>query len=51
VLAFDFGAPAERIRRTGRGWVCPLGISATALNDRMLMLRSPAIPTPVGEAA
>jgi glycosyltransferase involved in cell wall biosynthesis len=51
VLAFDIGAPAERIRRTGRGWVCPLGISATALNDRMLMLRSPAIPTPVGEAA
>ncbi len=51
VLAFDIGAPAERIRRTGRGWICPLGISATALNDRMLMLRSPAVPTPVGEAA
>ncbi len=36
VLAFDIGAPAERIRRSGRGWVCPLGISATALNNRLL---------------
>jgi GT2 family glycosyltransferase len=51
VLAFDIGAPAERIRRTGRGWVCPLGISAAALNDRMLALRSPAVAAVVGEAA
>jgi GT2 family glycosyltransferase len=51
VLAFDIGAPAERIRRTGRGWVCPLGISAAVLNDRMLMVRSPAISTFVGVAA
>jgi GT2 family glycosyltransferase len=51
VLAFDIGAPAERIRRTGRGWVCPLGISATALNDRLLMLRTPASPAVVGQAA
>jgi glycosyltransferase involved in cell wall biosynthesis len=51
VLAFDIGAPAERIRRTGRGWVCPLGISAAALNDRLLALRSPAVPAVVGRAA
>jgi glycosyltransferase involved in cell wall biosynthesis len=51
VLAFDIGAPAERIRRTGRGWVFPLGISTTALNDRMLMLNSPAVSSFVGEAA
>lgn len=51
VLAFDIGAPAERIRRTGRGWVCPLGISAAALNERLLSLRSPAGAVAVGRAA
>jgi glycosyltransferase involved in cell wall biosynthesis len=51
VLAFDIGAPAERIRRTGRGWVCPLGMSAAALNDRLLSLRSPAGAAQVGRAA
>jgi GT2 family glycosyltransferase len=51
VLAFDIGAPAERIRRTGRGWVCPLGISATALNDRLLALRPRAVSSVVGQAA
>ena len=39
VLAFDIGTPAERIRRTERGWLCPLGISPQALNDRMVALR------------
>jgi GT2 family glycosyltransferase/glycosyltransferase involved in cell wall biosynthesis len=39
VLAFDIGTPAERIRRTGRGWLCPLGLAPQALNDRMLALR------------
>ena len=34
--AFDIGAPAERIRRTGRGWVLPLGLSAQAVNDALL---------------
>ncbi len=38
VVAFDIGAPAERIRRTGRGWLFPLGIAPHALNDRMLGL-------------
>ena len=41
--AFDLGAPAERIRRTGRGWVLPLGLSAPALNDALLHL--PLSPT------
>jgi glycosyltransferase involved in cell wall biosynthesis len=33
VLAFDIGAPAERIRATGRGWVLPLGASPAMVND------------------
>ena len=36
VLAFDIGAPADRIRRTGRGRLCPLGLPAPAIN-RLLM--------------
>jgi GT2 family glycosyltransferase len=39
VLAFDIGAPAERIRQAERGWLCPLGLSPQALNARMLSLR------------
>jgi glycosyltransferase involved in cell wall biosynthesis len=38
VLAFDIGAPAERIRCTGRGWIVPLGLTPERLNDRMLKL-------------
>ncbi len=41
--AFDLGAPAERIRRTGRGWVLPLGLAPPALNDALLRL--PLSPT------
>jgi GT2 family glycosyltransferase/glycosyltransferase involved in cell wall biosynthesis len=36
VAAFDLGAPAERIRATGRGWLLPLGLSPPALNARLL---------------
>jgi glycosyltransferase involved in cell wall biosynthesis len=36
VAAFDIGAPAERIRRTGRGFLIPLGLSASATNDTLL---------------
>ena len=39
VLAFDIGTPAERIRRTGRGWLCPLGLTPQALNNWMLTVR------------
>jgi GT2 family glycosyltransferase/glycosyltransferase involved in cell wall biosynthesis len=38
VAAFDFGAQAERIRRTGRGWLLPPGINSAALNDRLLAI-------------
>jgi len=40
VVAFDIGAQAERIRRTGRGWLMPLGIQPSALNDRLLQLQT-----------
>jgi glycosyltransferase involved in cell wall biosynthesis len=36
VLAFDIGAPADRIRQTGRGRLCPLGLPPQAIN-RLLM--------------
>ena len=39
VAAFDIGAPAERIRRTGRGWLLPLGMPAPAINNALLALR------------
>jgi glycosyltransferase involved in cell wall biosynthesis len=38
VLAFDIGTPAERIRQTGRGWLCPLHLPPRALNDLMFKL-------------
>lgn len=36
VAAFDLGAPAERIRRTGRGWLLPLGLGAAGVNAALL---------------
>jgi glycosyltransferase involved in cell wall biosynthesis len=36
VAAFDIGAPAERIRRTGRGFLLPPGLPAPAINDALL---------------
>ncbi len=36
VAAFDIGAPAERIRRTGRGTLLPLGAFADTINDVLL---------------
>ena len=33
---FDIGAPAERIRRTGNGFVLPLGLSAGAINQALI---------------
>jgi glycosyltransferase involved in cell wall biosynthesis len=35
-VAFDIGAPAERIRRTGRGFLLPLGLSASAINNALV---------------
>ncbi len=34
--AFDIGAPAERIRRTGCGIILPFGLPASAINDRLI---------------
>ena len=36
VAAFDLGAPAERIRHTGRGILLPLHLSAGAINDVLI---------------
>jgi hypothetical protein len=36
VAAFDIGAPAERIRRTGRGFLLPLGLPPGEINARLL---------------
>ena len=36
VAAFDIGAQAERIRRTGRGILLPLGLPAHAINNALL---------------
>ena len=36
VAAFDIGAQAERIRRTGRGILLPLGLPARAINNALL---------------
>jgi hypothetical protein len=36
---FDIGAPAVRVRRTGRGWVLPLNLPAGAINDALLRLQ------------
>lgn len=36
VAAFDIGAPAERIRATGRGMVLPLGLPPAAINNALV---------------
>jgi len=36
VAAFDIGAPAERIRQTGRGFLLPLGLAPAKINDALL---------------
>ncbi len=35
VAVFDLGAPAERVRATGRGWVLPLGLAPAAVNNAL----------------
>jgi glycosyltransferase involved in cell wall biosynthesis len=35
---FDLGTPAERVRRSGWGWVLPLGLPPAAINDWMTRL-------------
>jgi glycosyltransferase involved in cell wall biosynthesis len=40
--AFDIGAPAERIRHTGKGFLLPLGLSASAINNALVAAAGPA---------
>jgi glycosyltransferase involved in cell wall biosynthesis len=43
-IAFDLGAPAERIKRTGRGFLLPLGLSPGAINNALIAaLRAAAL--------
>lgn len=42
VVAFDIGAPAERIRKTGRGHILPLGLSPAAVNKALMSVRAVA---------
>ncbi|MBE7210380.1 MAG: glycosyltransferase [Gluconacetobacter diazotrophicus] len=55
VAAFDLGAPAERIRRTGRGALLPLGLPVPDLVDVLLRLggrpESVISSSPVGREA
>jgi hypothetical protein len=37
---FDIGAPAERVRRSGRGCVLPLGLPIESVNHALLALAS-----------
>ena len=39
VAVFDIGAPAERVRATGQGWVLPLGLASTAINNALLAMQ------------
>ena len=39
VVVFDIGATSERVRRTGRGWVLPLGLPIHAVNNALLAVR------------
>ena len=45
VVAFDIGAPAERIRQTGRGSLLPLGLSPAAACRALLACRTRADAT------
>jgi GT2 family glycosyltransferase len=46
VVAFDLGGPAERIRRTGRGRLLPLGLPPAAACRAMLAYRGEREQTP-----
>ena len=46
-VVFDLGAPAERVRGTGWGWVLPLGLPAAAVNDWMLRLDTIKMKAPL----
>lgn len=43
VIAFDMGAPAERITATGRGLLLPYGLQPPAINDALLAASRTAV--------
>jgi glycosyltransferase involved in cell wall biosynthesis len=50
VAAFDIGAPAERIRQTGRGILLPLHLAPTAINNTLLKAaRERSLQLPIDE--
>jgi hypothetical protein len=49
VVALDIGTAAERIRRSGRGWLLPVGMSAPAINQKLLAIMR-SIATAGGQA-
>ena len=50
VAAFDIGAPAERIRQTGRGFLFPLHLTPAAINDTLLKAaRGRSLQLPIHE--
>ena len=38
---FDLGAPADRVRATGRGWVLPFNLPPSSVNDALLSCSLP----------
>jgi GT2 family glycosyltransferase/glycosyltransferase involved in cell wall biosynthesis len=50
-VAFDLGAPAARIRATGRGALLPLGLPAARINDMLLAWNPPAGQAASGRVA
>ncbi len=46
-VVFDLGTPAERVRRSGWGWVLPLGLPPAAVNDWMVRLDTLKQQTPL----
>lgn len=51
VAAFDLGAPAERIRATGRGWLVPPALPPIALNQRLMRFAEQAVAVHVRHPA
>jgi len=45
---FDIGTQAQRVRETGFGWVIPLGLPASRVNDSLLAIgEASASPLPL----
>jgi len=49
-VVFDIGTPPARVRAARRGWVLPLGLPASRVNDALLSLAMPASHPPHARA-